>query len=330
MYPALVGLAFVLAFVPTFALMPSLIKGLRKHRHLLRPDMNKQNHPLVPSFGGIGVVTGFLFALTSVILVDRLLGWNQINLGLLLPALLSTALCALLGLVDDLLEIPRRFMKPLLVLYASIPVMALTQLNPVVGLPLLGNLDLGVAYYLFFIPCAIVFCSNAVNILSTYNGLETGLGLIALSALALVAFLQGSVLGLLFAVPLIAVLLAFYHFNRFPSKIFLGNMGTLFIGAAIAITGIIGKMEAALVVVMVPYFAHFLLYSRNLYRWKPNMWGIPLKNGFLKPRYSKPYGLMHWLLNKKRLTERQVVYFVFAVEAVFAAAAVALEWLGKA
>src|SRR3989338_5308257 len=325
---ALAGM-FLLAFLPTYAFLPALIRALRKHKHLLRADMNKPNKPLVPSFGGIALVTGFLFALLSAILVDRIMGLNGLNLGLLLPALLSTALCALLGLVDDLLEIPRRFMKPLLVLYASIPMMALTELTALIYLPFFGNLDLGMAYYLFFVPCAIIFCSNAVNILSTYNGLETGLGLIAALALGAVAWLRGSMLGLAFALPLIAVLLAFYPFNRFPAKIFLGNMGTLFIGAALAITAIIGKMEAALVIVMVPYFLHFLLYSRNGYAWKPNMWGVPLKNGRLRARYSKAYGLMQWVLARGPQTEKQVVNQVFAFETVFALAAVALEWAGK-
>ena len=310
--------------------MPVLVRVLRKHKHFLRHDMNKLNRPLVPSFGGIGPVTGFLFALTSLILLERLLGWNSLDLNLLLPAMLSTALCALLGLVDDLLEIPRRFMKPLLVLYASIPMMAFTGLDPVIRLPFFGGLDLGIFYYLLFIPCAIIFCSNAVNILSTYNGLETGLAVLVASGLAAAAFLNGSTLGLVFALPLLAVLLAFYPFNRFPAKIFPGNMGTLFIGAALAITAIIGKMEAALLVVMLPYFAHFLLYSRNLYAWKPNMWGIPLKNGHLKARYSKAYGLMHWMLLREPLTERQVVARLFAVEGLFVLAAIVLEFWGKA
>ncbi len=329
MNPAFAVLAFLLAFLPTYAFMPRLVKALKKHKHLLRPDMNKVTRPLVPSFGGIGPVTGFLFALTSLILVQRLLGLDETNLGILLPAMLSTALCALLGLVDDLLEIPRRYMKPFLVLYASIPMMALTQLGSVVELPFLGSHDFGLLYYLLFIPCAIIFCSNAVNILSTYNGLETGQAILVAATLAVVAWMKGASLGVLFAVPLCAVLLAFYPFNKFPAKVFLGNMGTLFIGAALAITAIIGKMEFALVIVMVPYFLHFLLYSRNFYSWKPNMWGIPLKGGRLKARYSKAYGLMHWMLLRTPLTERQVVTRVFAFQALFGLLAVFLEWFGR-
>ncbi|MFH1225426.1 MAG: hypothetical protein V1676_06515 [Candidatus Diapherotrites archaeon] len=322
----LLALAFALAFIPTAYYMPHFIGLLRTRKELLRPDMNKAGKPLVPALGGIALVTGFMFSLASVVLISVLFSANSVNLAVLLPAMLTLALIALLGLVDDIIVIPKRFTKPILTLYASIPMMALAGLNTVIYLPLFGGIDFGILYGLVFVPLAIVFCANAVNILSTYNGIEAGMGLVAAFGIFLAAYIKGEFTGMLIAVPFIAVLIVFLRYNMLPAKIFPGNVGALFIGGALAVAAILGNVERTLVIIMIPYFAHFLLYSRNLFRWKPEMWGVPQKNGTLKCGYNRPYGIMHWLImNRQGMTEKKVVYSLIALEALFAAAAVMAE-----
>lgn len=322
----LLAFAFALAFIPTAYYMPHFIGLLRTRKELLRPDQNKLGKPLVPALGGIALVTGFMFSLATLVLISVILEYGPINSGALLPAMLSLTLIALLGLVDDIIVIPKRFTKPILTLYASIPMMALAGLNTFIYVPLFGGVDLGILYGIAFVPLAIVFCANAVNILSTYNGIEAGMGLVVALGIFLAAWAKGEFTGMLVAVPLIAVLAVFLWHNRFPSKIFPGNVGTLFIGGALAVAAILGNVERALVIMMIPYFVHFLLYSRNLFKWKPEMWGVPQKNGTLKCSYDKPYGLMHWLIMKRKgMTEKKVVLYLIAMEIAFAAAAVAME-----
>jgi len=321
-------LSFFLALIPTAYYTPKLIRVIKRNRSLLRPDMNKIGTPSIPSLGGIAIVTGFMFSLTTAVLLSLIFKLDSVNAQLLLPGVLSIALIALMGLVDDVVMIPKRFIKPILTLYATIPMMALTGLATQMFLPFFGGIDLGIFYYLAFIPLAIIFCSNAVNILSTYNGLETGMALIASLGLLTVAIIKGQFLGTLILISLLAVLLVFYNYNRFPAKIFLGNVGTLFVGAAIAVGAILGNIERALIIVMIPYFIHFLFYSRNFYRFKPNMWAVPQKDGTLKCPYKKPMGLMHLLIKKGINTEKKVTLYLMGLELVFVLAAVLLELSG--
>lgn len=325
----MLALAFVLAFAPTLFYMPRFVRLVHEKKELLRRDMNKQGTPPVPSMGGIALVTGFMFSIATVILVSVLFSQNSIDYAVLLPSLLTLALIALLGLVDDIIVIPKRFTKPILTLYAAIPMMAIAglgSLDTLLYVPFFGGVELGLLYYLLIIPLAIIFCSNAVNILSTYNGLEAGMGIIVALGILLASLLKGSYMGALVMVPLVAVLIVFLRYNKFPARLFLGNTGTLFIGGALAVGAILGNVERALVIMMIPYFIHFLLYSRNLFAWKPEMWSKPQADGTLKAPYEKPYGLMHWLvMNRKGMTEKKVVYYLIAAEILFVVIAVAME-----
>jgi len=317
--------AFLFAVLPTLHFMPGFIWIVKRNKGLMRVDENKFSKPLVPSIGGVAMVTGFMGSLTTIIFISVLFGLDSINLQFLLPALLSITLISLLGLVDDMIVIPKRFTKPLITLYAAVPLMAVQGLNTVIHLPFIGGFDLGIFYNILFIPLALIFCSNAVNILSTYNGIETGLGAIVASGMAIVALLKNDFTSALMLFALIGVLLVFYKFNKFPARIFPGNVGTLFIGGTIAAAAIIGNSERAFAIMMVPFFLHFLFYSRNFYRFKPNMWAIPQKSGLLLCPYKKAYGLMHWLLLRGKLAEKGVVHRIFAFEAIFVVLAIALE-----
>ncbi len=312
--------AFIFAVLPTLHFMPGFIWIVKRNKGVMKVDENKFSKPLVPSIGGVALVTGFMGSLTTIIFISVIFGLDSINLQFLLPALLSITLISLLGLVDDIIIIPKRFTKPLITLYAAVPLMAVQGLNTVIHLPFIGGFDLGIFYNILLIPLALIFCSNAINILSTYNGIETGLGAIVASGMIIVALLKNDFTSALMLSALVGVLLVFYKFNKFP-----GHVGTLFIGGTIAAAAIIGNSERAFAIMMVPFFLHFLFYSRNFYRFKPNMWGIPQKNGLLLCPYKKAYGLMHWLLLRGKMAEKGVVYRIFAFEAIFVVLAIVLE-----
>lgn len=320
------ALAFLLAFITMAYFLPKWIRAVKRKKFLLRVDENKFSKPLVPTIGGVALASCFIFSLILVELISLLLKLNSVDVALLQPALLTTALVALFGLVDDIIVIPRRFTKPILAFLASVPMMAASGLCPVIHIPFFGGVDFGILYFILIVPLFIVFCANAVNILSTYNGLETGLALVVSTGLFAAAWIKGEFTGALFMAPLIAVLLVFFPYNKFPARVFLGNVGTLFIGAALAVGALVGNVERVLVILMVPYFIHFLMYSRNRFRWKPKMWGKPQKDGTLKCQYPKPFGLMHLIMMKFRgATEKKIVTWLICAEVVFAAIAVLLE-----
>ena len=52
---------------------------------------------------------------------------------------------------------------------------------------------------------------------------------------------------------LLAVLLAFYYFNRYPAKVFDGDTGSLAVGAALGALAILGRIETVVVVALIPH-----------------------------------------------------------------------------
>lgn len=59
------------------------------------------------------------------------------------------------------------------------------------NLPIVGTVDWGILYPLLIVPIGIVGASNVYNMVAGYNGLEAGMGVVMLSALAYIAFITG-------------------------------------------------------------------------------------------------------------------------------------------
>jgi phospho-N-acetylmuramoyl-pentapeptide-transferase len=103
-----------------------------------------------------------------------------------------------------------------------------------------------------FVPFAafiIVSFVNAVNIADGLDGLATGLLLICLVAFLTIASqqIEGS-LGIFIAI-LIGAILAFLYFNIYKARIWLGDVGALSLGAALAVIGLLTGKTFSLAVI---------------------------------------------------------------------------------
>lgn len=99
----------------------------------------------------------------------------------------------------------------------------------------LQPLNLGV-WYIPFAALVVISSSNAFNITDGLDGLSTGLLLIALSAfwvLSGTSVFAGDVN--LFIAVIMGSLLAFLYFNIFPARLFMGDTGSLALGAMLAV-----------------------------------------------------------------------------------------------
>ncbi len=118
----------------------------------------------------------------------------------------------------------------------------------IINIPYFGALHLGV----FFIPFAaflITAFSNAVNITDGLDGLASGLLMISLFALVVLAFSILDTPLTLFISLWLGGLLAFLYFNTYPARIFLGDVGALSFGATLAVIGLLlGKIIAVTII----------------------------------------------------------------------------------
>jgi UDP-N-acetylglucosamine--dolichyl-phosphate N-acetylglucosaminephosphotransferase len=242
---------------------------------------------------------------------------------MLLAVLATVLLAGLIGIVDDLLGMSQ-WVKALLPIFAAVPLMAVRAGYTWMRIPFIGRLDLGVFYPLVLVPVGVTVAANAVNMLAGFNGLEVGLGIVAMGSLSAIAAMLHQTTALFLLLSGVGSLLGILYHNWYPARIFVGDVGTLSIGAIIAAAVIVGNFETAGVIVLIPYAVDFLFKAAH--RFPTTGWGGELReDGKL---YCPPYGpvsLCQGLLKAfGGLHERTLVLVLLGIEAVFGVLAIAL------
>jgi UDP-N-acetylglucosamine--dolichyl-phosphate N-acetylglucosaminephosphotransferase len=219
-----------------------------------------------------------------------------------------------MGFMDDLFGWKKgglsRRSRLILLACASIPLIVISA-----GESEIMGISLGLLYPLLFIPLGIVGVSATFNFLAGYNGLEASQGIIILSALSIITFILGdkwlSILGLC----MISALIGFYLFNKYPAKVFPGDVMTYSVGALIVVLAILGNIEIIALFFFIPYIIETGLKLRG--KLKKESFAKVNEDGSLEMPYQKVYGLEHvaiWLLKKikrdKKVYEKDVVYLI--------------------
>ena len=313
MEPLLI-IPFIVAFFLTLFFTHIWIKKARQIG-LVWEDMHKSGHPKnVSGSGGIGVFFGFILGtLTYIAIKTFILNTNEVTLQIF--ALLTTiSIVSFVGFIDDLLGWRRgglsKRSRLILLLSAAIPLMVINA-----GESSMMGIEFGLLYPLFFIPLGIVGASATFNFIAGYNGLEASQGILILSGLSLVTFLVGKSWLSLISLIMVVSLLAFYIFNKYPAKVFPGDVLTYSAGALIASVAILGNIEKIAVFFFIPYIIETGLKLRG--RLKNQSFAKMNNNGGLDIPYKKFYGIEHiaiYLLKKikkeKKVSEKEVVYAI--------------------
>ena len=311
----------VFGFLITLISIKYIIRYLRRIGLVVK-DMNKLNKPLIPVSGGIAVLVGIIFSLLSFIFVQTFIYKNSIYTISVLAVLNAILLISLVGVIDDLLIRKsressaglRQWQKPLLTLFASIPLIVVNVGEAVMWIPFLGKTDVGLLYPLLFIPLGVIGAANMINLFAGYNGLEAGMGLIYTFMLGLYSYFNGSYIGALIAAVTFFSIVPFLFYNWFPAKLFPGDSLTYLLGASLVSIAVVGNVEKAAVIVSIPFFIEFLLKSRS--KFKANSYGY-LKYGKMHSFYNKIYSIPHIFARTGRFTEKQIVYFCLLIELFF-------------
>ncbi|MFH1238437.1 MAG: glycosyl transferase family 4 [archaeon] len=316
-------ISVLISFSLSVMILPIWIRKCKKIG-LLWEDMNKFGHPKnVASSGGLCVVMGFVLGVLFYVALKTFIFGGTVK-ALEIFSLLSVILIlGIVGLTDDLLGWKHNglssHLRVILALVASIPLVVINAGTHLMNLPFVGAIDFGILYPLILIPLGIAGATTTYNFLAGFNGLEAGQGILILSFLSYVAFVTGSPWLAIIGLCMVASLMGFYIYNKFPAKVFPGDIMTYAIGALIAGMAILGNFEKVAIVVFIPYFFEIILKLRG--GLKKHSFGIPDKDGYLKMPYNKIYGLEHLaikILNKfGRATEKKVSYLIHAFQILF-------------
>ncbi len=249
------GTAFGLSILGT----PLLIRILRRHGigQLIRED-GPFVHPHAqkagtPTMGGIAIVGSALVAyLVSHIRTEQI---RFARAGVTLMVLVVAM--AVLGFVDDYLGVRRARNLGLrkrgktageLVIGSGFALLALNYVDVSTGLSFTRDLDLQLGTVLwFFVAVAVVYgASNGVNFTDGLDGLAAGSAAMVFAAYVVIAFWQFRHPGVYHLLPAASLDLAviaaamlgactgFLWWNAAPARVFMGDVGALAIGGAMA------------------------------------------------------------------------------------------------
>jgi UDP-N-acetylglucosamine--dolichyl-phosphate N-acetylglucosaminephosphotransferase len=275
--------------------------------------------------GGLFSVVGFAVGIATVIAFNTFGSrFLSIDISQVLAVLSVVLLIAILGTIDDLLGM-RQGVKAFMPLLASFPLIAVRAGNTTIDIPFAGETDFGTYYTAILVPLGVTGAANAVNMLAGFNGAEAGMGLVAMTSLAGVAYLNEETAAFVILISAIGALLATLYFNWYPARVFIGDAGTLSIGAIIASAVIIGNFEKAGVIVIIPYLLDFVIKAKN--RFPSKGWGGIYRAGKLYCPESGPVGLGQLILKTTGGTsERNLTLILIGLEAICGGIAVLIFW----
>ena len=296
------------SFAATYLLVPWLIAALVR-RGIVEKDLHRAGYPGVPTMGGFAVFAGFAAAMTLSALL-------QLDYRLLFVMFLSGTLAVLAGAVDDLFRF-RRTSLILLTFLISVPVITFRAGSTLVYLTPLGPADLGWAFWLL-VPFAFAFLMNGVNVYAGFNGLEVGLGFVSSLSLGVCALIYGSLESAAALFALAGALLAFLKWNWVPARVFVGNSGTMLIGAVLAASIIAGTIKIVGVIALLPYVLNFILRARD--KFKSTVADVQLlPNGTLR---NGSVSALWALFMKSPATEGALVIRCILIQVIFGLAAI--------
>jgi len=316
----MIFLIFIVSFIVSFISFPIIIPRLRG-AGIVGKNMNSESQEEIPEMGGLVIVIGFGAGIVATIFLRTFFDiFLSVSLTPILAVLSTVLIVVLIGIFDDLISI-RQGVKAIMPVFAALPLMAIKEGYSLMKIPGLEIINFGIFYSLILVPLGITGAANAVNMLAGFNGLEAGMGIVAIGSLAIIAHLMGQTTSFIILIAALGTLLATLYYNWYPAKILVGDVGTLTIGAIIASAVIIGNYEAAGVILMIPYMVDFLIKAKNNFPAK-NWWGT-YKDGKLYCPDSGPVGLCQLIMKVwGGISERNLVLVLMGIEAILGVIAI--------
>lgn len=238
----------ILAFLTCLWIVPGLISFANNRQWFDVPDERKVHAIPIPRLGGVAVCTATLAGL----LLQQYYYYStdpaaqHFFISYLIPALCVFTL----GLLDDLFSVAAP-----LKLFVQILIASYVFFDGVQVFSLLGYELSPLVNYLFTVFWIILF-TNAYNLIDGFDGVASGLGIIAAIGIGGSLMLRGLYTEALFLLPLIGAAAGFLRYNRSPATIFLGDSGSLFIGFTLSWISLATLSKSpALASVLVPFLA---------------------------------------------------------------------------
>ncbi len=312
--------AFFIALAAGYVGVP-LLKRLKLGQQIR--DDGPQTHLSkagTPTMGGIIILIGLIGA--SLIFARGSFEYMWFALGITLGF-------GLIGLMDDLIIVLKKrslglkaYQKIVGQIGIALIVAYFAYNNPAIGskliVPFFGvEWDLGV-WYIPFTVISVVLIVNSVNLTDGLDGLASGVVLINTATYAIIFFgiyqmytstgqtlaAAGTSNMMVFSAAVTGACLGFLRFNTYPAKVFMGDTGSLALGGAISVIGVVSRLQLLMVI------TGFLVLMSSI--------SVILQVGSYKTRKKRIFKMapLHHHFELKGIPETRIVAFYYLITVV--------------
>lgn len=207
-----------------------------------------------PTMGGLIFIIPTLLATLFLILTNKI--EFSTNLGIILLVFTGYAI---IGFLDDYLSLKKKnneglttIQKLLLQVLIALGFFYLYMKNGGQTALVVSTLGINIEmswFYGVFLLFILVGSSNAVNLTDGLDGLAGGLSAIAFIAFSLISLMVGFEEIGIFSFVLTGAIFGFLIYNTYPAKVFMGDTGSLALGAVMGAVAILTHREVTLLVV---------------------------------------------------------------------------------
>lgn len=266
-------MGFLTAFLVVLFTMPSLIKVARMKHLVDEPsEERKLHHRSIPTIGGIIIFAAILFSYSlwfprGTMGLDGSIGDFKalyLEMGAAYAdfkiVIAAMVLLFFIGVKDDIIGFSpvKKLVGHFVVAYILVIMgdVRIRDMHGILGLYELPH-EVSIAFSFF----TYIVLVNAFNLIDGVDGLAGGIGLISATTYGIWLYWAGDVALALLAFTLAGALVGFLVFNFHPARIFMGDSGSLIIGAIISVLAMrvvdhdISRLPGWLRTVPTPLFA---------------------------------------------------------------------------
>ena len=294
-------IAFAAALVLSYFMTPPVKEFAERigAMDVPRDDRRVHDHP-IPRMGGLAIVVGFILAVLFCVQPDEKI------YGILIGSLII----AFMGGLDDIVTLTPwikflgQILAAVVVVRSGLVIDAITWSTEETYIEI-SQLS-GAVITIFW----IVLCTNAVNLIDGLDGLAVGVSAISSSVLLIVSLLASELSVSIMLAALLGACLGFLPYNLNPAKIFMGDVGSQFLGFVLSTVSILGLFKLqAIITFILPLLAlavpladtAFAIVRRVLHGQSP---------------FHADHGHFHHRLLATGLSQKQAVAVLYGVSAI--------------
>ena len=296
--------AFTFSFLMMLFITPKLMQLAYKINYLEKPQLDNErkiHKESKPYLAGVGLF--FSFWITYFIIS------SSYNNKILIISL-SSFLIFIVGMIDDTYKIrgkdlkafPKMFFQLLaciLVYIANVRFSGFTN-------PFDGSYVLLPTWLQFLLTiCWLFGVTTVINFTDGIDGLAGGITCISSCTLFIVALFKDDMSSALMAIILVGICLGYLKYNKFPSKILMGDSGATFLGFILGVISLDGAFKQ---VTVISIFIPILVLGLPIF---DNIFVIFKRLSEGRPIYVGDASQIHFRLLAKGFTQKQVVYLLY-------------------